>query len=81
MGSQLSQPLALGKRGQRYLGFELSRVTTAGAFRGRNRAKLARFHCPTFGEYYSTDITCVPIAKEFRYLAAVLDWHARYVLS
>jgi putative transposase len=32
-------------------------------------------------EFWSTDITCVPMAKGFLYLAAVLDWHSRYVLS
>ena len=32
-------------------------------------------------EVWSTDITYVPVAKGFLYLAAVLDWHARYVLS
>lgn len=32
-------------------------------------------------EVWSTDITYVPIAKGFLYLAAVLDWHSRYVLS
>ena len=32
-------------------------------------------------EMWSTDITYVPMAKGFLYLAAVLDWHARYVLS
>ena len=31
-------------------------------------------------EVWSTDITYVPIAKGFLYLAAVLDWHSRYVL-
>jgi putative transposase len=32
-------------------------------------------------EVWSTNITYVPMAKGFLYLAAVLDWHARYVLS
>ena len=32
-------------------------------------------------EVSSTDSTYVPMAKGFLYLAAVLDWHARYVLS
>ena len=32
-------------------------------------------------EVWSTDITYMPMAKGFRYLAAVLDWHSRYVLS
>ena len=32
-------------------------------------------------EVWSTDITYVSLVKGFRYLAAVLDWHARYVLS
>jgi putative transposase len=32
-------------------------------------------------EVWSTDITYVPMAKGFLYLAAVLDWHSRYVLS
>lgn len=49
---QFGQRLALGERGQRYLRFKLGRVTTAGAFWGHNRAKLARLICPTFGEYY-----------------------------
>ena len=30
---------------------------------------------------WSTDITYVSMAKGFLYLAAVLDWHSRYVLS
>jgi len=32
-------------------------------------------------EVWSTDITYVPMARGFLYLVAVLDWHARYVLS
>ena len=32
-------------------------------------------------EVWSTDITYVPMAKGFLHLAAVLDWHSRYVLS
>ena len=32
-------------------------------------------------EVWSTDITYVPMAKGFLYLAAVLDWHSHYVLS
>ena len=32
-------------------------------------------------EAWSTDITYVPMAKGFLYLAAVFDWHSRYVLS
>ena len=32
-------------------------------------------------EVWSTDITYIPMAKGFLYLAAVLDWHSRYVLS
>ena len=32
-------------------------------------------------EVWSTDITYVPMAKGFLYLVAVLNWHARYVLS
>ena len=32
-------------------------------------------------EGWSTDITYVPMAKGFWYLAAVLDWYAHYVLS
>ncbi|OGX83515.1 hypothetical protein BEN48_17035 [Hymenobacter glacialis] len=53
MGGQLSQRLVLGERGQRHLSFELGRIATAGAFWGHNRAKLARFDCPNFGEYYT----------------------------
>ena len=30
---------------------------------------------------WSTDITYVPMAKGFLYLAAVFNWHSRYVLS
>lgn len=30
---------------------------------------------------WSTDITYIPMAKGFMYLAAVMDWHSRYVLS
>ena len=52
-GSQVGQRLALGERSQRHLGFELGRMAKAGAFEGHNRAKLARFFCPTFGEYYT----------------------------
>ena len=32
-------------------------------------------------EVWNTDITYVPMAKGFLYLAAVLGWHSRYVLS
>lgn len=32
-------------------------------------------------EVWSTDITYIPMARGFLYLAAVLDWHSRYVLS
>ena len=32
-------------------------------------------------EVWSTDITYIPMAQGFLYLVAVLDWHARYVLS
>ena len=32
-------------------------------------------------EVWSTDITYIPMAKGFLYLVAVLNWHARYVLS
>ena len=32
-------------------------------------------------EVWSTDSTYIPMARGFRYLVAVLDWHARYVLS
>ena len=32
-------------------------------------------------EVWSTDITYIPMAHGFLYLVAVLDWHARYVLS
>ena len=32
-------------------------------------------------EVGSTDITCVPMAKGFLHLAAVLDWHPRHVFS
>jgi putative transposase len=30
---------------------------------------------------WSTDITYVPLARGFMYLAAVIDWHSRYVLA
>ena len=29
---------------------------------------------------WSTDITCIPMAKCFVYLTAVIDWHSRYIL-
>jgi len=32
-------------------------------------------------QVWSTDITYVPLRQGFMYLAAVLDWHSRYVLS
>src|SRR5262249_41214258 len=32
-------------------------------------------------QVWSTDITYVPLPKGFMYLAAVLDWHSRYVLG
>ena len=32
-------------------------------------------------QVWSTDITYIPLPKGFLYLAAVLDWHSRYVLS
>ena len=31
-------------------------------------------------EVWSTDITYVPMAKGFFYLAVVFDWHSRYVV-
>ena len=52
------QLLSGGQVGQRRLGFELGRVATVGAFGGHNRAKLARFFCPIFGEYYSLTPGC-----------------------
>jgi len=30
---------------------------------------------------WSTDITYIPLGRSFAYLAAVIDWHSRYVLS
>ena len=41
----------------------------------RERARTAP------NEVWSTDITYIPMAHGFLYLVAVLDWHARYVLS
>ncbi len=32
-------------------------------------------------QVWSTDITYIPMATGFFYLAAVIDWHSRYVLS
>jgi putative transposase len=32
-------------------------------------------------QVWSTDITYVPLAKGFMYLAAVIDWYSRYVLA
>jgi len=32
-------------------------------------------------QVWSTDITYVPMRKGFMYLAAVIDWHSRYVLA
>ena len=32
-------------------------------------------------QVWSTDITYVPLAKGFMYLAAIIDWHSRYVLA
>jgi len=32
-------------------------------------------------QVWSTDITYVPMAQGFMYLAAVMDWHSRYVLA
>jgi len=32
-------------------------------------------------QVWSTDITYIPMQKGFMYLAAVIDWHSRYVLS
>ena len=43
---------------------------------------LLRDHPATVpNEVWSTDFTYVPMAKGFLYLAAVLDWHSRYVLN
>ena len=33
------------------------------------------------GQVYAADITYIPIAKGFLYLAAVIDWHSRKVLA
>jgi len=35
--------------------------------------------CPN--QVWSTDITYIPMVKGFMYLAAVIDWYSRYVLS
>jgi putative transposase len=32
-------------------------------------------------QVWSTDITYVPLSRGYMYLAAVIDWHSRYVLS
>ena len=32
-------------------------------------------------QVWSTDITYVPLARGFMYLAAIIDWHSRYVLA
>jgi putative transposase len=32
-------------------------------------------------QVWSTDITYIPMAKGFMYLAAIIDWYSRYVLS
>src|SRR4051794_23663236 len=32
-------------------------------------------------QVWSTDITYVPMAAGFRYLAAVIDWYSRYVIA
>ncbi len=32
-------------------------------------------------QVWATDITCIPMARGFMYLVAVIDWHSRYVLS
>jgi putative transposase len=32
-------------------------------------------------QVWSTDITYIPLARGYLYLAAVLDWHSRYVLA
>ena len=32
-------------------------------------------------QVWSTDITYVPLARGFRYLAAIIDWYSRYVLA
>lgn len=32
-------------------------------------------------QVWSSDITYVPMAKGYMYLAAVIDWHSRYILS
>jgi putative transposase len=33
------------------------------------------------GQVWSTDITYVPLASGFMYLAAVIDWYSRYVIA
>ena len=32
-------------------------------------------------QVWSTDITYVPMTRGFMYLAAVIDWHSRYVIA
>ena len=32
-------------------------------------------------QVWSTDITYIPLRQGYMYLAAVMDWHSRYVLS
>ena len=30
---------------------------------------------------WAADITCLPMARGFLYLVAVMDWHSRYVVA
>ena len=32
-------------------------------------------------QVWATDITCIPMARGFLYLVAIMDWHSRYVLA
>ncbi len=32
-------------------------------------------------QVWATDITCIPMARGFAYLVAIMDWHSRRVLS
>ena len=32
-------------------------------------------------QVWTADITCLPMARGFLYLVAVMDWHSRYVLA
>ena len=42
---------------------------------------LARADISLPNQAWAADITCLPMARGFLYLVAIMDWHSRYVVA